>query len=310
MQIEEILHQRLIGQHEAVQAIARAVRRSRVGLSNPDRPIASFIFSGPTGVGKTELVKALAACFFGSEAAMIRLDMSEFMERHTISKLIGSPPGYIGYREGGQLTEAVRQKPYTVVLLDEIEKAHPDVFNLLLQILEDGRLTDAKGRTVSFKNTVLIMTSNVGSKMIQVGGSQLGFQVAQNLGEASYQRIVSQVNEELKQYFRPEFLNRLDEIIVFRPLIRSEIEQILNLLLDEFSCRLAEQEIYLTVSDRVKDCLLEAGYHPEQGARPLRRAITRLLEDHLSEAILLGQVKSGDSITLDLNDRGEVEIAQ
>lgn len=308
MQMEEVLHQRLIGQEEAVSAIARATRRARVGLSNPNRPIASFIFSGPTGVGKTELVKALAACFFGSESAMIRLDMSEFMERHTVSKLIGSPPGYVGYSEGGQLTEAVRRKPYTVVLFDEIEKAHPDVFNLLLQILEDGRLTDAKGRTVNFKNTLLVMTSNVGSKVIQKGGGGLGFEFSTNAPEASYNRTVALVNEELKQYFRPEFLNRLDDIIVFRQLTHDEIKQIANLLLNEFSARLLEQGITLEVSDRVKDRLVEAGYHPEQGARPLRRAITRLLEDSLAETILSGRVKSGDSVKVDLDEHGQIEI--
>lgn len=308
MQMEAVLHQRLIGQEEAVSAIARATRRARVGLGNPNRPIASFIFSGPTGVGKTELVKALAACFFGSESAMIRLDMSEFMERHTVSKLIGSPPGYVGYSEGGQLTEAVRRKPYTVVLFDEIEKAHPDVFNLLLQILEEGRLTDAKGRTVNFKNTLLVMTSNIGSKAIQKGGGGLGFEVAEAGAETSYRRIVALVNEDLKQYFRPEFLNRLDDIIVFRPLTHDEIKQIADLLLHEFAGRLLEQGITLEVSDRVKDRLVEAGYHPEQGARPLRRAITRLLEDLLAEAILSGRVQSGDAVKVDVDSDGQIEI--
>lgn len=310
MQMEAVLHQRLIGQEEAVSAIARATRRARVGLSNPNRPIASFIFSGPTGVGKTELVKALAVCFFGSESAMIRLDMSEFMERHTVSKLIGSPPGYVGYSEGGQLTEAVRRKPYTVVLFDEIEKAHPDVFNLLLQILEDGHLTDAKGRKVNFKNTLLVMTSNVGSKVIQKGGGGLGFELSDNGSEASYQRTVTLVNEELKQYFRPEFLNRLDDIIVFRQLTHDEVKQIANLLLHEFSQRLREQGIKLEVSDRVKDRLVEAGCHPEQGARPLRRAITRLLEDSLAEAILSGRVKPGDFVNVDLDEQGQIEIVE
>ena len=221
LNMEETLHQRLIGQDEAVKAVSRAIRRARVGLKNPNRPIASFIFSGPTGVGKTELTKSLAAYFFGSEEAMIRLDMSEFMERHTVSKLIGSPPGYVGFNEGGQLTEAVRRRPYTVVLFDEIEKAHPDVFNLLLQLLEDGRLTDSKGRTVDFKNTLIIMTSNIGSKVIEKGGGGLGFEFSGgDAEETNYNRIRSLVNEELKQYFRPEFLNRLDEIIVFRQLSR------------------------------------------------------------------------------------------
>ncbi|OBQ38290.1 MAG: Clp protease ClpX, partial [Aphanizomenon flos-aquae WA102] len=216
LHMEDTLHQRLIGQDDAVKAVSRAIRRARVGLKNPNRPIASFVFSGPTGVGKTELAKSLASYFFGSEEAMIRLDMSEYMERHTVSKLIGSPPGYVGYNEGGQLTEAVRRRPYTVVLFDEIEKAHPDVFNMLLQILEDGRLTDAKGRTVDFKNTLLILTSNIGSKVIEKGGSGIGFEFSEDATETQYNRIRSLVNEELKNYFRPEFLNRLDEIIVFR----------------------------------------------------------------------------------------------
>ncbi|MFN6034534.1 MAG: ATP-dependent Clp protease ATP-binding subunit, partial [Dolichospermum sp.] len=218
LHMEDTLHQRLIGQDDAVKAVSRAIRRARVGLKNPNRPIASFVFSGPTGVGKSELAMSLASYFFGSEEAMIRLDMSEYMERHTVSKLIGSPPGYVGYNEGGQLTEAVRRRPYTVVLFDEIEKAHPDVFNMLLQILEDGRLTDAKGRTVDFKNTLLILTSNIGSKVIEKGGSGIGFDFAEDANESQYNRIRSLVNEELNNYFRPEFLNRLDEIIVFRQL--------------------------------------------------------------------------------------------
>jgi ATP-dependent Clp protease ATP-binding subunit ClpC len=307
MDLENTLHQRLIGQAEAVHSVARSLRRARVGLKNPHRPIASFIFSGPTGVGKTELVKALAASFFGSEAAMIRLDMSEYMERHTVSKLIGSPPGYVGYSEGGQLSEAVRRQPYTVVLFDEIEKAHPDVFNLLLQILEDGRLTDAKNRTVDFKNTLLVMTSNVGSRVIQKGGGGLGFDSGSG-ADANYGRIVSLVNEELKQYFRPEFLNRLDEIIVFRPLIRDEIKQIADILLREFFNRLSEQGIVLSVTDRFKERLVEEGYSPEFGARPLRRAITRLLEDCLAEEILSGRVKSGDTIAIDVDDQQQVKV--
>jgi ATP-dependent Clp protease ATP-binding subunit ClpC len=308
MQMEDILHQRLIGQEEAVKAVSCAIRRVRVGLKDPNRPIASFIFSGPTGVGKTELVKALAASVFGSESAMIRLDMSEFMERHTVSKLIGSPPGYVGYSEGGQLTEAVRRKPYTVVLFDEIEKAHPDVFNLLLQVLEEGRLTDAKGRTVDFKNTLLIMTSNIGSKVIQKGGSGLGFEFSQDQVSAQYSRIVSIVNEELKQYFRPEFLNRLDEIIVFRQLSKPEVKQISDLLLREVFDRLAERGISLEVTERFKDRLVETGYDPEMGARPLRRAITRYLEDCLAEEILSSRVKPGDSIVIDVDQAGQTTV--
>jgi len=307
MQMEDTLHQRVIGQEEAVKAISRAIRRARVGLKNPNRPIASFIFSGPTGVGKTELTKALAAYFFGSEDAMIRLDMSEFMERHTVSKLIGSPPGYVGYNEGGQLTEAVRRRPYTVVLFDEIEKAHPDVFNLLLQIFEDGRLTDSKGRTVDFKNTLLVMTSNIGSKVIEKGGGGLGFEFASdNPAESQYNRIRSLVNEELKQYFRPEFLNRIDEIIVFRQLQKEEIKQIADLMLDEIFKRMQEKNITLTVTERFKDLLVQEGYNQSYGARPLRRAIMRLLEDSLAEEILTGKVREGASVEVDVDDDGKV----
>ena len=245
LQMEETLHGRIIGQDEAVVAVSRAIRRARVGLKSPNRPIASFIFSGPTGVGKTELTKALATYFFGSEEAMVRLDMSEYMERHTVSKLIGSPPGYVGYNEGGQLTEAVRRRPYTVVLFDEIEKAHPDVFNLMLQIFEDGRLTDSKGRTIDFKNTLLIMTSNVGSKVIEKGGGGLGFELSEDQSSSHYNRIKSLVNEELKQYFRPEFLNRLDEIIVFRQLTKDEVAQIAEIMLKEVFERISLKGIQL-----------------------------------------------------------------
>ncbi len=308
LHMEDTLHQRLIGQDEAVKSISRAIRRARVGLKNPNRPIASFIFSGPTGVGKTELTKALAAYFFGAEDAMIRLDMSEYMERHTVSKLIGSPPGYVGYNEGGQLTEAVRRKPYTVVLFDEIEKAHPDVFNLLLQILEDGRLTDAKGRTVDFKNTMLIMTSNIGSKVIEKGGGGLGFEFGESEVDSQYNRIRSLVNEELKQYFRPEFLNRLDEIIVFRQLTKPEVKEIADILLNEVFKRLLEKNISLQVTERFKDRLVEEGYNPSYGARPLRRAIMRLLEDSLAEEILSGKIKDEDTIVVDVNEEGQVAV--
>ena len=308
LHIEDTLHNRLIGQEEAVKAISRAIRRARVGISNPNRPIASFIFSGPTGVGKTELAKSLAAYFFDSEEAMIRLDMSEYMERHTVSKLIGSPPGYVGYNEGGQLTEAVRRRPYTVVLFDEIEKAHPDVFNLLLQILEDGRLTDTKGRTVDFRNTLLIMTSNVGSKVIEKGGGGIGFEFSENQVDSHYQRIRSLVNEELKTYFRPEFLNRLDEIIVFQQLTKDEVKQIATILLAEVCKRLMEQGITLGVTERFKERLVEEGYNPSYGARPLRRAITRLLEDCLAEEILSARVKDGDSVVVDVDEEGKVKV--
>ena len=309
LNMEETLHKRLIGQDEAVKAVSKAIRRARVGLKNPNRPIASFIFSGPTGVGKTELTKALAAYFFGSEEAMIRLDMSEFMERHTVSKLIGSPPGYVGFNEGGQLTEAVRRRPYTVVLFDEIEKAHPDVFNLLLQLLEDGRLTDSKGRTVDFKNTLIIMTSNIGSKVIEKGGGGLGFEFSgENADENQYNRIKSLVNEELKQYFRPEFLNRLDEIIVFRQLNREEVKDIAEIMLKEVFARIGDKGITLTVSDAFKERLVEEGYNPAYGARPLRRAVMRLLEDSLAEEVLTGRIKEGDSAEVDIDHDKKVVV--
>ncbi len=309
LNMEETLHQRLIGQDEAVKAVSRAIRRARVGLKNPNRPIASFIFSGPTGVGKTELTKSLASYFFGSEEAMIRLDMSEFMERHTVSKLIGSPPGYVGFNEGGQLTEAVRRRPYTVVLFDEVEKAHPDVFNLLLQLLEDGRLTDSKGRTVDFKNTLLIMTSNIGSKVIEKGGGGLGFEFSgDSVEDSQYNRIKSLVNEELKQYFRPEFLNRLDEIIVFRQLTKNEVKEIAEIMLQEVFARLDEKGIKLSVTDAFKERLVEEGYNPSYGARPLRRAVMRLLEDSLAEEVLSGRIKDGDNALVDIDDNKKVTI--
>ncbi len=309
LKMEETLHQRIIGQEDAVKAVSRAIRRARVGLKNPNRPIASFIFSGPTGVGKTELTKALATYFFGSEEAMIRLDMSEYMERHTVSKLIGSPPGYVGYNEGGQLTEAVRHRPYTVVLFDEIEKAHPDVFNLLLQILEDGRLTDAKGRTVDFKNTLLIMTSNIGSKVIEKGGGGLGFELEANQDDSNYNRIRNLVNEELKNYFRPEFLNRLDEIIVFRQLNKEEVKEISELLLKEVFSRLTEKNITLEVTDKFKELIVDEGFNPSYGARPLRRAIMRLLEDILAEQILSGSLGDGDTALVDVDENKKVIIS-
>tara|TARA_Y100001933_G_scaffold46443_1_gene44291 strand:- start:1948 stop:4488 length:2541 start_codon:yes stop_codon:yes gene_type:complete len=309
LNMEDTLHKRLIGQDEAVKAVSRAIRRARVGLKNPNRPIASFIFSGPTGVGKTELTKALASYFFGSEDAMIRLDMSEFMERHTVSKLIGSPPGYVGFNEGGQLTEAVRRRPYTVVLFDEVEKAHPDVFNLLLQLLEEGRLTDSKGRTVDFKNTLLIMTSNIGSKVIEKGGGGLGFEFSgDSIEDSQYNRIKSLVNEELKQYFRPEFLNRLDEIIVFRQLTKNEVKDIAEIMLKEVFSRISDKGIKLSVTEAFKERLVEEGYNPSYGARPLRRAVMRLLEDSLAEEVLSGRIKDGDIALVDIDENKKVTV--
>ncbi|WNF13655.1 ATP-dependent Clp protease ATP-binding subunit [Microcystis aeruginosa] len=309
LNLESQLHERIIGQQEAVNAVSRAIRRARVNLKNPNRPIASFIFAGPTGVGKTELTKALAKLLFGSESSMIRLDMSEFMESHTVSKLIGAPPGYIGYNEGGQLTEAVRRQPYRVVLFDEIEKAHPDVFNLLLQLLEDGRLTDSQGRRVDFKNTLIIMTSNIGSKVIEKGGNSLGFEMADDFAQSRYQQISNRVTDELKQYFRPEFLNRLDEIIVFRQLTREEVTQIADILIADLAKQLIEKGISVQVTAAFKDLVINEGYDPSYGARPLRRALTRRLEDSLAVAMLSGKVNSGDHALLDVTADGVVTVS-
>ena len=309
LNLECQLHERIIGQQEAVNAVSRAIRRARVNLKNPNRPIASFIFAGPTGVGKTELTKALAKLLFGSESSMIRLDMSEFMESHTVSKLIGAPPGYIGYNEGGQLTEAVRRQPYRVVLFDEIEKAHPDVFNLLLQLLEDGHLTDSQGRRVDFKNTLIIMTSNIGSKVIEKGGNSLGFEIADDFAQSRYQQISNRVTEELKQYFRPEFLNRLDEIIVFRQLTREEVTQIADILIADLAKQLTEKGISVEVTAAFKDLVINEGYDPSYGARPLRRALTRRLEDSLAVAMLSGKVNSGDHALLDVTAETVVTVS-
>ena len=309
LNLEYQLHERIIGQQEAVNAVSRAIRRARVNLKNPNRPIASFIFAGPTGVGKTELTKALAKLLFGSESSMIRLDMSEFMESHTVSKLIGAPPGYIGYNEGGQLTEAVRRQPYRVVLFDEIEKAHPDVFNLLLQLLEDGHLTDSQGRRVDFKNTLIIMTSNIGSKVIEKGGNSLGFDIADDFAQSRYQQISNRVTEELKQYFRPEFLNRLDEIIVFRQLTREEVTQIADILIADLAKQLTEKGISVEVTAAFKDLVINEGYDPSYGARPLRRALTRRLEDSLAVAMLSGKVNSGDHAILDVTAEAVVTVS-
>ncbi len=305
--LEEVLHRRVIGQDEAVQAISRAVRRSRAGLKNPKRPIGSFVFLGPTGVGKTELARALAEAMFGTEEAVIRLDMSEYMEKHAVSRMIGSPPGYVGYDEGGQLTEKVRRKPYSVILLDEIEKAHPDVFNILLQVLEDGRLTDAKGRTVDFRNTVLIMTSNVGVQTIK-RESTLGFRTGETR-ESSYESMKAKVTEELKRTFRPEFLNRIDETIVFHSLTPEHIREIVDLMLKEVAERMKENEVEIEVTEPVKDLLAKEGYDENYGARPLRRAILRLVEDRLSEELLKGTFQKGDRVRLDLQD-SEITVSK
>ena len=307
MHLEDTLHERVVGQNEAVEAVSRAIRRARVGLRGLDRPIASLVFSGPTGVGKTELAKALANSVFGSEEAMIRLDMSEFMESHTVSKLIGSPPGFVGYDEGGQLTEAVRRKPYSVILLDEIEKAHPDIFNIMLQVLDEGKLSDSKGREVSFKNTLIIMTSNIGSKVIEKGGGGLGFELS---GEDSmtsrYNNIRNLVNEEMKQFFRPEMINRIDEIIVFRQLTKDEVKEIAEILLKQVSARLVDRQLSFKLTDAFKERLVDEGYDQRYGARPMRRAIARLVEDHLAEAILAGKLKDGDTVVFDIDKDGEI----
>ena len=298
LRMEEELHKRVIGQERAIKAVSEAIRRARAGLQPPNRPLGSFLFLGPTGVGKTELAKALAEYLFGDETAMIRLDMSEYMEKHAVSKLIGAPPGYVGYEEGGQLTEAVRRKPYSVILLDEIEKAHPDVFNILLQILDDGRLTDAKGRTVDFSNTVIIMTSNVGSEYLM--------NLSKEEFEKNYDKIKKQIMEELKKRFRPEFLNRIDEIIIFHPLAEEEIKRIVDLLIAKLNKRLEERGIKIKLTEEAKTELAKRGYIPEFGARPLRRTIQREIETPLSVKILEGSVKEGDTVVVDYDkEKGE-----
>lgn len=301
LKLEDTLHNRVIGQSDAVVAISKAIRRARVGLKSPNRPIGSFIFSGPTGVGKTELAKALAEAIFGSEDNMIRVDMSEFMEKHSTAKLIGSPPGYVGYDDGGHLSELVRKKPYSVILFDEIEKAHPDVFNIMLQILDDGRLTDAKGRHVNFKNTVIIMTSNVGASMISTAG-KLGFSTAESAKQDKYEKLKDTVNEELKKAFRPEFLNRIDDIIVFSHLSKEEIREIVDLMMKDLFKRLSERELSIEVTDEVKDYLAKDGYNEAYGARPLRRLIQKKIEDQLAEEILTNAYQPGDVILLKLED--------
>jgi ATP-dependent Clp protease ATP-binding subunit ClpC len=298
--LEEHLHQRVVGQDDAVRVVAEAVRRSRVGLGDPDRPIGSFLFLGPTGVGKTELARALAEALFGDEDRMVRLDMSEFQERHTVSRLVGSPPGYVGYEDAGQLTEAVRRRPYSVVLLDEIEKAHPDVFNTLLQVLDDGRLTDSQGRTVDFKNTVLIMTSNLGSELIQGRNAPLGFGTGN--GAASDDGLRDRLVRRLRESFRPEFLNRIDEVVVFQQLESEQLQQITRLLLDETRRRLVAQGIEVTVSDEAVAWIADRGSEPQFGARPLRRAIQREVDNPLARLLLDGRVGPGRQVTVGVRD--------
>lgn len=293
--LEDVLHQRVVGQDEAVQAISRAIRRARSGLKDPNRPIGSFMFLGPTGVGKTELAKALAEAMFGSENALIRVDMSEFMEKYSTSRLIGSPPGYVGYEEGGQLTEKVRSKPYSVILLDEVEKAHPDIFNILLQVLDDGHLTDAKGRKVDFRNTILIMTSNIGATQLREE-KNVGFNVVETSKDHS--AMQKRILEELKKAYRPEFLNRIDETIVFRSLEQKEIHQIVKIMSRSIIKRLEEQDIQLKITSAALDVIGKAGFDPEYGARPIRRALQKEVEDRLSEALLMGQIHLGDQVTI------------
>ncbi len=302
--LEEVLHERVIGQNEAVNAVAEAIRRNRAGLSDPDRPVGSFLFLGPTGVGKTELARALAEAMFGSEEAMIRVDMSEFQERHTVSRLTGAPPGFVGYEEAGQLTESVRRHPYSVLLLDEIEKAHPDVFNLLLQLLDDGRLTDGQGRTVDFRNTVVIMTSNLGSETI-TGGAPMGFTADGQMDPDTERRVMRRLREE----FRPEFINRIDEVIVFTQLGEEELGQITRLMLQKTEERLQQQGIAVRFTDEAVGWLSERGYQPSYGARPLARTIQRNVGNKLSRMVLDGQVVSGDNVVVDVDDQDELRIS-
>jgi ATP-dependent Clp protease ATP-binding subunit ClpB len=290
LKLEDILHKRVIGQDEAVAAVTDAVIRARSGLKDPKRPIGSFIFLGPTGVGKTELAKTLAEALFDSEDNIIRIDMSEYMEKHTVARLIGAPPGYVGYEEGGQLTEAVRRKPYSVLLFDEIEKAHHDVFNIFLQILDDGRLTDSQGRTVDFKNTVIIMTSNIGSMYLLEGVDENGVMKAE---------AEKAVNEELKRHFRPEFLNRVDDIVFFKPLLKEQIRKIIDLLFAQVAERLKDRNIVMTLSDNAKDYIIDNSYDPIYGARPLKRFIQRKLETSIGRALISGEITDGDSIMID-----------
>ncbi|MEX0990446.1 MAG: AAA family ATPase, partial [Actinomycetota bacterium] len=303
LRMEDELHKRIVDQDEAIKAVSRAIRRTRAGLKDPKRPSGSFIFLGPSGVGKTELSKALAEFLFGDESALIQLDMSEYMEKHTVSRLIGSPPGYVGYEEGGQLTEAVRRKPFSVVLFDEIEKAHPDVFNTLLQILEDGHLTDAQGHTVDFKNTIIIMTSNLGTRDIQKGPG-VGFAAAGN-EEVTYDKMKDKVMDELKRSFRPEFINRIDEVIVFHALSQSTVQAIVDLMMKRVREQLKAKDLEIDLTEAAKVLLAEKGYDPALGARPLRRTIQRMVEDPLSEKLLWKEFRAGQTIIVDVRD-GEI----
>ncbi|HAA82336.1 MAG TPA: chaperone protein ClpB, partial [Thermotoga naphthophila] len=289
LKLEEFIHQRLVNQEEAVKIVARTIRRARVGIKNPRRPIGVFLFLGPTGVGKTELARTLADVLFGSEDAMIRLDMSEYMEKHSVARLIGAPPGYVGYEEGGQLTEAVRKRPYSVILLDEIEKAHPDVFNILLQVFEDGRLTDGKGNTVDFRNTIIIMTSNIGSEKIL---------------EMSENGVRIEIERELRNTFKPEFLNRIDAIVYFKPLTMEEVKKIVEIMVRQLQEILKEKNISIELTERAKDYLAEAGYVPSLGARPLRRIIELELESMIADKILEGEIKEGDRVLVDADEYG------
>jgi len=302
LRMEDELHQTVIGQDEAIKAISKAIRRSRAGLKDPRRPIGSFVFSGPTGVGKTELARALAKFLFADDSALIRVDMSEYMEKFSVSRLIGAPPGYVGYEDSGTLTKAVRRKPYSVILLDEIEKAHPDVFNILLQVLDEGHLTDNYGRVIDFKNTVVIMTSNVGARDLTKTKS-LGF--TQGDAQQNWERRAEKVRDELKNVFNPEFLNRLDDVIVFHPLSREHISQIVSVLLKDVRKRLAEEELTLKLTDQATDFLVKHGYDEQYGARPLKRAIQKFIEDPLSEKILMGEFSRNDEIEVDVSPDGE-----
>jgi ATP-dependent Clp protease ATP-binding subunit ClpC len=307
IRMEEELHKRVIGQEVAITAVSKAIRRSRAGIKDPKRPAGSFIFLGPSGVGKTELARTLADFLFGDEEAMIRIDMSEYMEKHAVSRLVGSPPGYIGYDEGGQLTEAVRRKPYSVLLLDEIEKAHPDVFNILLQILEDGRLTDAQGRTVDFRNAIVIMTSNIGAAEISKNTS-IGFTVSDDETGMSYDDMKNRIMGDLKKVFRPEFLNRIDEIIVFHKLAKTEVKEIIDLMINRVRVQVAEHELQLDMTEEVKDYLVDKGWDPSMGARPLRRAIQRYIEDPLADEVLrAGPMTPGSTVMFTRDASGDEE---